>query len=49
MLWALGSVSCVSAHGTEGTICYGHWILRLVRSHTRREVGFVTGIRFCVL
>ena len=27
----------------------GHWVLRLVISHTRQRVRFVTGIGFCVL
>ena len=26
-------------------MCYGHWVLHLVLSHTRQEVRFVTGIR----
>ena len=49
MLRALGSASCDIAHDARGTICCGHWILRLVISHTRQGVGFVTGIGFCVL
>ena len=35
-------------HETGGTICYGHWVLRLPISHTRQGVRFVTGIGFCV-
>ena len=27
---ALGSASCDITHETRGTICYGHWVLRLV-------------------
>ena len=58
---ALGSASCDITHETGGTICYGHWvqtgsticyrhcILRLVISHTRQGVRFVTGIGLCVL
>ena len=49
MFRALGSVSCDITHETGGTICYGHWGLRLVISHTRQAVRFVTGIGFCVL
>ena len=36
MFRALGSVSCDITHETGGTICYGHWVLRLVISHTRQ-------------
>ena len=36
-------------HEIGGTTCYRHWILRLVISHTKQEIRFVTGIRFCVL
>ena len=46
LLRALGSASCDITHETGGTICYGHWVLRLVISHTRQEVRFVTGIGF---
>ena len=49
MLRALGSASCDITHETGGTICYGQWVLRLVISHTRQGVRFVTGIGFCVL
>ena len=28
-------------HETGGTICYGHWLLYLVISHTRQGVRFV--------
>ena len=49
VLWALGSASCDSAHGTGGTICFGHWIPRLLISHTRQEVRFAPGIGVCVL
>ena len=38
---ALGSVSCDITHETGGTICYAHWVLRLVISHTRQGVRFV--------
>ena len=34
----------VITHETGGTICYVHWVLRLVISHTRQGVRFVTGI-----
>ena len=34
MLRALGSASCDITHDIGGTICYGHWFLRLVISYT---------------
>ena len=40
LLRALGSAFCDIAHETGGTICYGHWVLRLVLSHTRQ--GFTS-------
>ena len=43
MLRALGSASCDITHKTGGTICYVHWVLRLVILYTRQEVRFVTG------
>ena len=49
MFRALGSASRDITHETGGTICYGHWVLRLVISQTRQGVRFVTGIGFCVL
>ena len=49
MLRALGSASCDITHETRGSICYGHWVLPLVISHTRQRVRFVTGIGFYVL
>ena len=49
MLRALGSASCDIIHETGGTICYGHWVLHLVISHTRQGVRFVAGIGFCIL
>ena len=49
LLRALGSASCGITHETGGTICYGHWVLHLVVSHTRQGVRFVTGIGFCIL
>ena len=47
MLRALGSASCDITHETGGTVSYGHWVLRLVISHLRQEVRFVTSIGFC--
>ena len=41
MLRALDSASSDITHETGGTICSGHWILRLVISFTRQEVRFV--------
>ena len=49
LLRALGSASRDIAHEATGTICYGHWDLSLVISHTRQGVRFLTGIGFCVL
>ena len=49
LLRALGSASCDNTHETGGTICYGHWVLRLVISHTRQGVRFLRGIGFCLL
>ena len=49
LLQALRSASCDIIHATRGTICYGHWVLRLVISYTRQGLRFVTGIGFCVL
>ena len=34
VLQALGSASCDITHETRGTICYGHWVLLLMISHT---------------
>ena len=48
LLRALGSVSCDIAHVTRGAICYGHWVRRLVISHTRQGYDFVrAGSGFC--
>ena len=44
LIRALGSVSCDIAHETGGTICYGHWYVRLVISHTRQEVRIVRAL-----
>ena len=44
LLRALGSASCANIHETGGTICYGHWVLRLVILHTRQGVRFVTAM-----
>ena len=48
MLWALGSASCDIIYEAGGTICCGHWILRLVILFIRQGVRFATGIGFCV-
>ena len=48
LLVALCSASCDMSHETEGTICFGHWVLHLVISHTRQGLRFVNGIGFCV-
>ena len=34
-----GSMSCDILHETGGTICYGHWVLRLVISDLRERGG----------
>ena len=49
VLRALGSASSDITHETGGTICYGHWVLRLVISHARQGIRLVTGIGFCLL
>ena len=49
LLRVLGSASCDITHETGGTICYGHWVLRLVISHTRHDVRVFTVLGFCVL
>ena len=49
LLRVMGSASCDITHETAGTICYEHWVLCLVISHTRQGVRLVTGIGFCVL
>ena len=46
LLRALGFAPCEITQETGGTICYGHWILCLVISHTRQEVRFLMGISF---
>ena len=45
----MGSVSCDIAHETRGAICYGHWVRRLVITHTRQGYDFVRalGSGFC--
>ena len=47
LLQALESASCDITFEAGGTICYDHWVLRLVISHTRQRVRCVTGIGFC--
>ena len=49
LFWALGSASCHITHETGATIFYWHWVLRLLKSHTRLEVRFVTGVGSCIL
>ena len=44
MLRVLGSVSCDIAYETGLTICYGHWNLHPVISHTKQGVRFVTAL-----
>ena len=44
MLQALRSVSCDIIHETGGTICYGHWVLRLVISLTRQGVELLRAL-----
>ena len=44
MLWALGSASCDITHETRGTICYGHWVLRLVISHTDKRCDLLQAL-----
>ena len=49
LLRALESASCDITDETRGTICYGHWVLRLVISRTEQGIQFITSIKFCVL
>ena len=44
MLHALRSASCDITHETWGTTCYGHWVLRLVISHTRQGVRLLRAL-----
>ena len=44
MLRALGSASCDIPHETGGSICFGHWVRRLVISYTRQGVRFVRAL-----
>ena len=46
MLRALGSASCDITLETGDTICYGHWILHLVISHTRHGYDLVWALGF---
>ena len=48
-LRALGSASGDITHDTVGTICYWHWVLRPVKSHTRQGVRFVTDVGSYIL
>ena len=45
----LGPASCDITHETRGTNCFGHWVLRLVISHTRQGVRVLMGIGLCIL
>ena len=44
---ALRSAFCDITHGTRGTICYGHLVLRFVMSRTRQGARFLTSMAFC--
>ena len=44
MLRALVSASCDIIHETGGTICYGHWVLRLVISHAEKGVDLLRAL-----
>ena len=37
------------SHEIGNIICYGHWVLLIVLSHTRQGMLFVAGIWFCIL
>ena len=43
MLRALGS-ACNITHEIGGTVCYGHWVLCLVISHTRQGLRLVRAV-----
>ena len=49
LLLALGSASCHITHRIGGTICYRHWAVQLVISHTRQGVRFVKHVGSWVL
>ena len=49
MLRAVDSAICDFTHEPGGAICYGHWILLLVTSHTKAAVRVVAVKKFCVL
>ena len=49
LLRALGSASYDLTHETEGTACYGHWVLHLVITHAGHVVRFDTVIVFRIL
>ena len=48
LLRPLGPASWDIAHETRGTNCFGHWILRLVISHTKQGGRVVMGIGLCI-
>ena len=41
MLRALGSASRHIPYETKGSVVYGHWVVRLVISHTRQEIDLL--------
>ena len=45
LLRPLDPASCDITHETGVTICYGHWVLHRVISHTRQGARFVTDTR----
>ena len=49
MLRALGSASCDIMYETGSSICYQHWVLRLVISYTRQGYDLSRPFSFCVL
>ena len=44
LLGALGFVSCDFFYKTGSTICYGHWVLHLVLSHSRQGYDLIRAL-----
>ena len=49
LLRALGSATGDITLATGGKVCYWHWVLRLVKSHTRQGMRFVTDVGSYIL
>ena len=49
LLRAVGSASCDITHEAGGPICYVHWAMQFVISHTRQRVRLVSAVGSCIL